>query len=122
MADFSTFNRDNLTTLRRELNAALDLMDIEDVAFKIGTLSFSATECSVKITFNNSGHADKEARDLEMIIIAHGLKGTEGTGGEQLVGYNYKAPRYPWLVNKTDGKTYKYTDTKARLTFGEVTP
>ena len=120
MTDFTTFNRANLSTLRREINAALDLMDVDGVTFSIGTLRFDPTECSVKITFNTAGQADKEAADLAVIVSDYGLKGTEGTGGERLTGYNPRAPRFPFLVTKTDGKTYKYTETLARRTFGEV--
>ncbi len=120
MTDFSTFNRHNLDTLRKEITATLDLLELDGVSFDLGTLRFSPTEVKVTLTITNAGRADKEASDLRAVVNAYGLKGTEGTGGELLVGYNARAPRFPFLVHKTDGKTYKYTEKLARQTFGEV--
>ncbi len=116
----NTFTPGSLKILRREIEAALALIDIDGVSFDLGTLRYTATKCTVTLTVTNGGRADKEAADLASVVAAYGLKGTEGTGGETLIGYNARAPRFPFLVNKPDGKTYKYTENKARQTFGEV--
>ncbi len=117
---FNTFNRQNLETLRKEINAALALIELDGLTFDLGTLRYSATEVKVTLTITNAGRADKEADDLRMIVSAYGLKGTDGDRGEKLVGYNARAPRFPFMVRKADGKTYKYTEKGAKLTFGEA--
>ncbi len=116
----NTFTPNSLKTLRREIEAALALIDIDGVSFDLGTLRYSPTKCTVTLTVTNSGQADKEADDLAQVVHTYGLKGTKGNRGETLIGYNPRAPRFPFLVKKTDGRTYKFTENGARQIFGEV--
>ena len=116
--NYDTFTPKNLKTVRSELQAALDLINLEGLTFELGTLRYSKTECTVKLTINNAGHADKEHDELVGIIEEYGFSRTTGPAGEKLTGFNRRAPRFPFIVTRPDGRTFKYTEAKARLVFG----
>ncbi len=128
MDKIKKFTKDNLGYLREELNHALERVGREyGIAFEVGNIKYAPDTFHTKITaIIVNGEADnKEDIDktkFEKDANQHGIfygftkedyrkKFTYGGRDFELVGFNAKAKKYPFIGEGKDGKRYKFPKT-----------
>ncbi len=123
MNKITQFNKENLKSMRDEINANLkELGESYGISFKVGNISYSETEfkASLKCTIalNETELADKEKNDFTANCLFFGLS-PEDYGKEfvnsgktfQIKGLKFNSRKYPILAKcLADGKTYKFAE------------
>jgi len=82
---------------------------------------YSDTILTSKIEISTTGKSEREERTndiLPMMLKRHNLSG-ENINGKQLVGYNTKGKKYPWIYVdwKNGGKRFKTSNESAARLF-----
>ena len=119
------FDKKNLGQLRSELQAVLDkYATSQGITLQLGNIRFTPESFSAKIEAKvQGGKSIKEQRiDAALQFQAQLDKLTlEPTNGKQLVGYNSRAYKMPYIYKdlKT-GKRFKTTRTSAKIYFGKA--
>ena len=111
------FNRPICRQLRGDLEKVLANAGIEGVTFDVGNMSFSNTECKIKIVAKTEGFAEKNAADMTNVARIYGLADTTRAGWT-LVDYTPRRRKYPFLATNPEGKTYKLSLDQAHFRFG----
>ena len=105
----TTFTRSQLNELRKQLQSALDgAVDTEIIAgnitIEVGNCSYSGGEATFKVKCLLKGAKTRQQQDLEYYAELHKLDLTavEKLMGEdmQLVGYNSRARKKPWILKR----------------------
>ena len=105
----TTFTRSQLNELRKQLQSALDgAVDTENIAgnitIEVGNCSYRGGEATFKVKCLLKGAKTRQQQDLEFYAELHKLDLTtvEKLMGEdmQLVGYNSRARKKPWILKR----------------------
>jgi hypothetical protein len=121
MKKVTSFDKQNLNELRKEMNELLSKYGASiNLNFEVGNMKFLAGEVEIKVTAKVVGGKDKFAEALELKL--NSLISPPGTTdfkllkefvtikndrGDELVGYNSKKYSKPFLFKSgLDGKTY----------------
>ena len=110
------FDKDTCKALRVKLTAVLLDAGIEGVDFHVGSMSFTDTECKIRVTAKTAGAADARLEHAGRMAKLHGLACTERDGAT-LVDYEPKKHKYPFIIERK-GKRFKLTPDQAIRTFG----
>lgn len=106
------FDRAVCRALRERMNAVLAEAGIEGLTFEVGNMSFTNTECQIKVTAATAGAEKARAGRAEMIGKLYGLACTE-KDGYKLVDFHAKKRKFPFIVEH-GGKTYKMSPDRAK--------
>lgn len=126
------FNRDNLKTMRAEIDAALKAVgEKHGLNLQIGNIKFSANEFHTKLEVRTKTTSTGEAFDpyaaaWKRYCAGYGLPAdgvgktfTSFSGKKYTVrGINTKAAKYPVVVRGEDGKSYKFTVGEVKFQLG----
>ena len=97
---------------------------LKDMGFnlRIGTMRYTQDQITFKTEVRGAGEPSKEMLDLFRYAKIRGYDKTmdlEKTGkdGERLVGYKPRSAKYPFVIQKSNGKQYKITERYASVLF-----
>lgn len=122
MSKITKFDKPIVRNVRSRLDEALKNLEAElGVSIKVGNATFSASTVTFKVeisTVNSDGVAKTEERtalethypdyvDLEIRLS------NRKTG--KVIGLNQRAHSYPFIVEASDGKTYKLSKSQLEL-------
>ncbi len=115
-------DRQEAKRLRVELNKVLELFD-SSYNVTIGNCSYNETDATFKVTLAPEGAPSKEERDLEYFASINDVDtnkiGIMADGKYTLVGYNSKARKRPFIIQKlSTGSRYVIDEYLARKYFG----
>jgi hypothetical protein len=118
MNKIAKFDRDSLKMLRLEMQALLTKYGADmNIEFNIGNMKFSESEVEIKVSAKIAGAKTFTNVILESRVAALGLKMTNSLG-DQLVDYNTKAYKMPYVyLNARDGKRYKCDERSVKIRF-----
>lgn len=126
MTQYSKFDRANVTRLRKELDGVLTRFGLETgLKLEIGNIRFSAGEVRTKLTVRTkhaieSGEVPETVKGITQAIADRFGLSLEPSDGKQLVGYNARAKKYPFIYKKmVSGARYKTDLTRAKAMFGK---
>jgi hypothetical protein len=119
MTKFTNFDRQNLKALRSEMQALLEKYGVKsNLEVKVGNMSFSDAEVSIKVNAKVKGAVTIEDKILLMEVKDLGLTMTNSLG-ETLVKYNTRARKMPFVYSDANGKMYKCCMKTAQMRFGK---
>jgi len=119
MLKVSKFDKFTCQVLRNELRAVLTkhLGENANLEFIIGNMKFLDESAEIKLTAKVKGGKTAEEKSAEKMAKLLGLT-TEPRNGKQLVKYNPRSYKYPFVYkNLLDGKNYKCDEHRAKLYF-----
>jgi hypothetical protein len=129
----NAFNKQNLSTLRDEINAALAVVaEKHGIKLGLGSARFMETTCTFKLEAiaNGAGTGDEGAtaridkfaealkRYAPLYFKDLNLDATYRIGATdyKIVGYNSRAREYPFLLKDiASGTVYKFAETRVRM-------
>jgi hypothetical protein len=122
MTTYASFNRQNLAVLRSEMDAALNKFAANSgIEIKIGNMSFTSDNVAIKLEAKISGSKSMREQKLESALQLQSRIDQltlEPINGKQLVGYNPRAHKMPYVyLELKTGKRFKTTRTAAKLYF-----
>lgn len=113
---YSNFTKENLGTLRKELNGVLSKYGVDvNLEFDVGNMRFLQHEVEIKVKAKISGAKTRQDSLLELQVQGLGLKMT-GINGQKLVAYNSANWKYPFIYEHK-GKRYKCDRQMATMMF-----
>jgi uncharacterized protein YejL (UPF0352 family) len=104
----SKFDKKNLQALRIEMQALLEKYGAQaNLEIKVGNMSFSDAEVNIKVKATVIGAETFDDAILKTTAAANKLR-LKNDSGDQLVRYNSRAHKMPWIYKcgKT-GKMFK---------------
>lgn len=114
--NFDTLTRENLKVVRSELDRVLTLIELPDLAFRVGNISFSADLATIKLecaTRKDGEVSTKEAAAFKVFAPMLGLAPTDlgqsfNYAGDILTitGYRPRAKKCICLHSETKHKNY----------------
>ena len=124
----AALTKTNVSVIRADLNAALAAVAKKHgVDFTLGTIRFSAESMAVKLTGAVRGAGATAPADVKTQALGKmgkfllGDKFDEKSkyhsmslGTVKIVGFNSRAPKFPFIVQTTDGKKFKVTELAAK--------
>lgn len=125
----TTFDRNSLTALRAEIDAALALINAKHgIALSIGKITYdhTMTEFTTKLTGKAAGSEGREAQEAiahakRMFLVDASQPSTHPKAtGAKLISYRSRAGLRPWVYEQ-DGKTYVTTDGGLKQMWPAVT-
>lgn len=121
---FNEFNKIECGRLRKELQEVLNKYGIDkNIEFDIGSMKFTNESVDVKITTKIKGGKSFKERVIDASLKNnadwHNLT-TEVVKDRQLVGYNSRQYRYPFIyINVSTNQKYKCSLEQAKLYFSK---
>lgn len=125
------FDRESVQVARKAIEDALSALNL-GFEVKLGRITFSrdSFRASLEAKLNSAVAAEQGASKglLEMACKRHGIDPAHkpnipATGVVELVGYNSRAPKYPWQVMHPNGTIYRYpTDMVIAYWGGKISP
>lgn len=116
------FNKVNLTQLRAKMNALLKESGFDNVEFTVAGIKFSEHDCKITVEAKIAGKqtfAEKRGNTiLQPFVESRGLQ-TKNSQGFELVDYEPRRWKMPFIYTTTDGKRYKCSETQAIALFGK---
>lgn len=119
----TSFDKQNLAILRKEIDAALNAVAARHgIELKIGNISFDAGRFGTKLEGKSDSNADQEQKYAINMANLYDIDATktytkaDGTT-MQIVRFDSKKRKMPWIVRAQDGKLYKISDEEARRRF-----
>lgn len=112
-------DRQTCKIAREELQAMIDASPLEffkDYEVTVGNASYDSVSATFKVTVKEAGAKTYQQDFAEREAERLGLKLVNGKG-DRIDAYNVRAPKFPWIVVKADGKRYKYTDAHIKAEF-----
>lgn len=100
--------------LESNLNAQLPEYGLKHSIGKM-TYSTDGDQVTLKLTISLAGALSEEAKALAPMLKSYGLI-AKASDGAEIVGYNHKAPKYPWIVKRGDDQ-FKFTTQGVRRNF-----
>jgi uncharacterized protein YejL (UPF0352 family) len=117
MTKFTKFDRTNLKALRVEMAAVLEKYGVAaNLEIAVGNMKFSEAEVEIKVTAKVIGVKTRADSMLETMIKLKGLK-LKNAKGDELVGYNSRAHKMPFIYQNAAGKRYKCAEEMAKMLF-----
>lgn len=118
MTNFSKFDRTNLKNLRADLDALLNKYGVDvNVDFEVGGMKFSEAEVEIKLKAKVRGAKTRSDSTLETYMKLLNLS-ARNIYGDELVSYNSRAYKMPFVYKGRDGKLYKCSADRAKMMFG----
>ena len=115
MTKFAQFDKVTLKALRAEMQEVMNKYAVKaNLEIEVGNMSFSSAEVSIKVNAKVKGAVTMT--DTMLISAAKGLGITKfkNTKGDELVKYNSRSYKYPFVYKKAiDGKMYKCDERQA---------
>ena len=113
------FDTKNLDIVRAKIQTALDNIDLEGVDFTLGSIRYSDSQMTVKITTKTLLAKLNESVALQDALLANGINETEGNG-YTIVDYHPRKRKYPFIVEGPQGGSWKMNarQVKHRLGLG----
>jgi hypothetical protein len=118
MIKIDKFTPAQLSTLRRELNEKLAILGTDlGLNLSAGNISYSDTECTIKLTAKIKGALPRIASQIPEFGRFIGLDNVKylsvfqtTRGKATLVDYKTRSPKYPWILELQNGNRIKVTD------------
>lgn len=122
MTTFTAFDKNACKRLRTEMQAVLDKYAAETgIEIHVGNMRFTADNVVIKIEAKKPGAVSQKQGAQEAALKLHAAQdklSLEPCGGKQLVGYNGRAYKMPYIyVELATGKRFKTSRTMARVYF-----
>lgn len=115
MTTFTKFDRNNLMTLRSEMDALLAKYGVDaNLNMEIGSMRFSDAEVEMKLKVSVKGAVTRTDLNLQRMIAAYNLVAEKN--GARLVRYDTKKHKFPFIYEK-NGKMFKTSAESAKLMF-----
>jgi len=108
------FNRQNMKTLRAELDSLLDRYSNTDIHLELGNASFGGAECSFKLNVSIVGQLTREQEAVELFTdFKYGdmIRDLRSKKIFKLVGYKSRSPKKPVIIADLGGTEYKATNS-----------
>lgn len=120
-------DRQTAKHLRKELETIFASHGINGFNVEIGNAIYNDFDVTFKVVIRHENVKPQAERDLEKKAKFYGLDinkiGTLGGDKYTLVGYNTRARKQPWIIEKLDiggnGGKYKIGDDTAKRLFGK---
>lgn len=122
MTTFTAFDKNACRTLRAEMQAVLDKYAASTgIEIHVGNMRFTADNVVIKVEAKKPGAVSQKQGKQEADLKLHAAMDRltlEPTGGKQLVGYNGRAYKMPYIyVELATGKRFKTSRTSAKIYF-----
>ena len=120
-------NKQSINKISDEINEVLNKHFSGQLSFAISGGSFSEDTAKLSLSLTQAGAKSDDQKDLELYSKLYNLDqkkiATMNGGQFQLVKYNTKAKKFPWVVQKLDepNKRYKITQAQAVRLFHKPT-
>ncbi len=108
------FNKQNMKTLRVELESLLESFSDRGIHLELGNASFGGSECSFKLNVNIVGQLTREQKAVELFTdFKYGdmVRDRRTNTIYKLVGYKTRSPKKPLIIADLEGTEYKATDS-----------
>jgi uncharacterized protein YejL (UPF0352 family) len=115
---FAKFDRQNLNSLRAEMQAVLEKYGVaSNLEITVGNMKFSESEVEIKVKAKVKGAKTFTNAILESRAASLGLK-MKNANGDELVEYNTRAHKMPFVFKcaKT-GKMFKCDERMVKIRF-----
>jgi len=116
MKNVTSFDKATLQALRSEMQAVLDKFGA-NLQFEVGNMRFSEAEVDIKVKAVIKGATTRTDKALELYAKMAGITNFKNARGEELVKYNTRSYKYPFVYKGTDGKMYKCSESQAKFKF-----
>ena len=121
MTKIIKFDRNSLKVFRAEMQNLLNKYGIgSNVEFVIGNMKFSDVEVDIKVYAKIVGRKTFNNLQFESRVASLGLQ-LKNAFGDELVDYNSKAYKMPFVYVKANGKKYKCDERTAKMLFQTTT-
>ena len=119
MTKIAQFDKQNLNSLRREMNELLNKYGASiNVDFQVGNMKYDASNVEIKIKAKVVGGKSIEEKSLDAILPYYPSMKKTNSRGDVLIGYNSRRYKRPFTyVSGKDGKTYVTTIEDAEIRF-----
>lgn len=122
MTTFTAFDKNACRRLRTEMQAVLDKYAASTgIEIHVGSMRFTADNVVIKVEAKKPGAvSQKQTMQEEALKIQARRDGLslDVCGGKQLVGYNGRAYKMPYIyIELATGKRFKTSRTSARIYF-----
>jgi len=119
MTKFANFDKVTLNALRAEMQEVMNkYAAAANLTIEVGSMKFSAAEVEIKVKAKINGAVTMTDRLLESAARNAGITNFKNAAGDQLVGYNSRSFKYPFVyLSARDGKRYKCDAYSAKLRF-----
>ena len=119
------FNRSQLNLLRKQLQETIDKANLSDITIDVGNCSYSGGEATFKVKCVLKGAKTRQQQDLEYYAELHKLDISlvRKLMGEdmELVGYNSRARKKPWILKRLrDGAEFVADTNLVEKFFKEI--
>lgn len=116
MKTVTQFDKPTLKALRQEMQAVLDKFGA-NIQFEVGNMRFSEAEVDIKVKAVIKGATTRTDKQLELYAKMAGITNFKNAHGEELVKYNSRSYKYPFVYKGVDGKMYKCDERMAKMKF-----
>lgn len=109
MTKFAKFDKATLKALRAEMQEVMNKYAVKaNLDIEVGNMRFSDAEVEIKVKAKVKGAVTMTDRLLESVAASAGIKNFKNAKGDELVKYNSRSYKYPFVYKKaSDGKMYK---------------
>ena len=121
MTKFVQFDKATLKSLRAEMQEVMNKYAVKaNLEIEVGNMSFSSAEVSIKLNAKVKDAVTLTDRNFNFQALSIGITNFKNAKGDQLVKYNSRSYKYPFVYSKADGKMYKCDAAQARRLFAET--
>jgi len=121
MTKFVKFDKATLKSLRAEMQEVMNKYAVKaNLEIEVGNMSFSSAEVSIKLNAKVKDAVTLTDRNFNFQALSIGITNFKNAKGDQLVKYNSRSYKYPFVYSKADGKMYKCTAAQAQRLFAET--
>ena len=119
MTKFANFDKVTLKALRAEMQEVMNkYAAAANLTIEVGNMKFSDAEVEIKVKAKVVGAVTMTDKLLESAVKSLGVSKFKNAAGDQLVGYNSRSYKYPFVyVNGRDGKRYKCDERTVKIKF-----
>ena len=118
MTKFVKFDKATLKSLRAEMQEVMNKYAVKaNLEIEVGNMSFSSAEVSIKVNAKVKGAVTMTDRNFNFQALSIGITEFKNANGDQLVKYNSRSYKYPFVYAKADGKMYKCDAAQAKRLF-----
>lgn len=125
MSKVTSFNRSNLSNVRKELDKALAAFTkTTGVAVNVGSIRFTDNEFTTRLTCRTTTNTtvNGQVAQIDQVLAAKMAQynlGLKGTSGEKLTGFTPRRPKYPFSYTGPRGGRYKCSIEQAKRMFAK---
>lgn len=118
MTKFAQFDKATLKALRAEMQEVMNKYAVKaNLEIEVGNMRFSDAEVDIKVKAKVKGATTITDKMLEMAASRAGIKSFKNAKGDELVKYNSRSYKYPFVYKAANGGMYKCSETKAKMLF-----